>query len=103
MAATPQHEKRLTPEEEALVKQARKVLPSPEEWHRYDEDQKWLDRQRSKLVKQYPDTWVAVYKKQVVATHPNLEELLKEVRRKKVKTSDAVIGSLATDEVLMLL
>ena len=44
----------------------------PERSKRFWEDQRWIIEHIAELVREYPDQWVMVYNKQVVAASPDL-------------------------------
>lgn len=49
---------------------------------KFGEDTKWLDRHYDELKIEYPDEWVAVFKKNVVGHDRDLHELMEELEKK---------------------
>lgn len=49
---------------------------------RYFEDEKWLFEHENELAEKYPDQWVAVVNKEVVAAGKNLAEVERVAREK---------------------
>ena len=49
---------------------------------RYWEDQNWAIEHYAELIKKYPDKWVAVVNKKVVATGESIRKI-REISRKK--------------------
>jgi hypothetical protein len=46
------------------------------------EDSKWLAKNYAKLARRYPDKFVAVFNKRVVASHEDISQLMKMVERR---------------------
>lgn len=46
----------------------------------YWEDDKWLDENYMEIARQYPEMWVAIVNKQVVASGENLEEVIDKAK-----------------------
>ena len=64
----------------------RKDLPPPPPADkRYYEDLQWKRENAEALVKAYPDQWVAIANKQVVAHGKTIGETLKKARKKEVR------------------
>jgi len=53
--------------------------PIPKRWF---EDEKWFMQHSSELAQQYPDQWVAVFNKQVIAAGKNASEVLRLAKEK---------------------
>jgi hypothetical protein len=43
---------------------------------RFQADHVWIDQNREKLLKRYPDQWIAVRDRQVIASDPDFDGLL---------------------------
>ncbi len=54
------------------------------------DDSKWLAKNYSKLARLYPDKFVAVFNKKVVASHQDIAELMKLVDRALPKAARLV-------------
>ncbi len=55
-------------------------LPS----NRFFEDSHWVNENINELVKKYPDQWIAVYDKEIVAVDENLAEVEKVAAKKEI-------------------
>lgn len=51
---------------------------------RFFKDSHWVNENINELVKKYPDQWIAVYDKEVVATGDNLAKIEKIAAEKEV-------------------
>jgi hypothetical protein len=60
-------------------KEVPKPPPVPK---RYFEDEKWLFEHENELAEQYPDHWIAVVNREVVAVGKNLAEVEKSAGEK---------------------
>lgn len=69
----------------------------------FTEDSRFLESIRPELQNKYPNYWVAVYKKEVVATAATLKEIAKELAAKDVPISQVVLSYLRTEPIAMIL
>jgi len=51
---------------------------------RFFEDTRWVSENINELVKKYPDQWIAVYDKEVVAAGENLAKVEKIAGKKEI-------------------
>ena len=63
----------------------RDIPPPPPPDKQYDEDSQWMLDNAEELTKAYPDQWVAVADKQVVACGKTIGATLKRARKKGVR------------------
>ena len=71
-----------------------KSKPDPERearLQRFHEDVVWFSAHRKELTAQYPDRWVAVYRKEVVGAHEDIEELSKHLKASHVPNGRAYV------------
>ncbi len=64
------------------------VPPTPEE---YWEDSDWADEHIDEITETYPNLWVAVVNKQVVASGKVIAEIRKEAQEKTGRTNFPII------------
>lgn len=86
-----------------LINNCHIAVPEREEAELYERDQEWLKKNRTELLKQYDETWIAVYDGAVIQSHRNLDKLAEALRAQHVKPTGAVIHYLTTREFSMLL
>ena len=66
----------------------RRDIPSPPPRDKeYDADLQWKRENAAALVKAYPDQWVAIADKQVIACGKTIGATLKKARKKGVSSS----------------
>jgi len=53
---------------------------------RYGEDMRWAFDHHDELLKLYPDQWIFVINKEVIASGPNLRELIAHSQAKGIDT-----------------
>ena len=70
---------------------------------RYGTDRDWVDANRETLLQEYPESWIAVRGRKVVASSDALDELIRSMRRKRLRPEDSVIEHLTAHNVAMLL
>lgn len=73
------------------------------EMKEFEEDRIFLEEHKSNLRKKFPNKWVAIYNKQLVAVADDLESLIDELKNKNISPSKAVVEFLPTDETVMIL
>ena len=69
----------------------------------FEEDRKWIDDHRDDLLKNYAETWIAVYNGQILASHRILDALVKELEKTELEGDKAVIDYITDRELNMLL
>lgn len=69
----------------------------------FAEDTRFLESIRPELQNKYPDYWIAVYKREIVATASTLRELVKELVAKDIPPSQVVLAYLRTEPIAMIL
>ena len=47
-----------------------------DELREFQADHEWIEQNRALLIGQYPDQWIAVKIRHVIASDPNLDQLL---------------------------
>jgi hypothetical protein len=67
------------------------------------DDSKWLARNYSALAKRYPDKFVAVFNKEVVASHHDIMELMRLVDRKLPEAGKLVSTEYLAKEKAMVI
>ncbi len=65
----------------------RKDIPLPPPDKEYDEDFRWMIKNGAALVEAYPDQWVAIADKQVIACGKTMGEAMKKARKKTTRTN----------------
>ena len=56
-----------------------------------ERDAQWLDKNYSKLLEKYPDSFVAINNGEFVDASKNFQELLKKVESKKLNPANVMI------------
>lgn len=69
----------------------------------YHADALYFAAHRQELLDQYPDRWVAVYDRQVVASAKQLPRLLQQLDRQGLPRGKVFVEYLATNEDLLIL
>ena len=69
----------------------------------YDADYEWLEANREALLEEYAETWVAIRGCEVIGSAVRLDELIKSMRRRELKTPNSVIEHLTRSDVTMIL
>ena len=96
LAARAEHERRL----------AEKGITVEEEMadlRRFGEDCRYLGDHWDELLKQYPNHWVAVYRKEVIAAASTQEELIKQVSDKGHRPGKIAMKFLDTNPPILIL
>ena len=73
------------------------------EFKRYISDQQFLQSLREELLNKYPEQWVAVYSREVVAAAKSLPTLVKLLEEKRITPSKAAIDFLTSRKMAMIL
>jgi len=70
----------------------------------YEENAKWLSKHYEELKKKFNDEWVAVLDKAIVDRDPNLNNLVKRLRKKHPKVySQIAVEYITTKEIELIL
>ena len=69
----------------------------------FGEDCRYMGEIHDELVKQYPDQWVAMYLKEVIAVASTHQELLKQVSSIVQKPGSAAMGFMHTNPPILIL
>jgi hypothetical protein len=69
------------------------VERSPEDFR---DDAEYLAQHKADLRKQYPDEWIAVFNKEVVAHSRNSRELLRELKKRGLENRSPLVDFLST-------
>jgi len=67
------------------------------------EDSRWMLSRDSYLRKKYPDMFVAVREKRVVASSPDMDEIIKKLKEKSIDPKSVVIDYVSKEPVKLLL
>ena len=70
---------------------------------RFTKDTKFLESIRPELTNKYPDQWIAVYQKEVVAVDKSLKRLIDHLKDTNIPASDTVVELLRTKRIPMIL
>lgn len=69
----------------------------------FGEDCRYMGEIHDELVKQYPDQWIAMYRKEVIAVASTHQELLKQVSSIVQKPGSAASGFMHTNPPVLIL
>ncbi len=69
----------------------------------FTDDTKFLESIRTELHHQYPNCWIAIYKREVVSTAPTLKEVMRKLTERNIPKSRAVIDFLREKPIAMIL
>ena len=69
----------------------------------FEHSRSYIDSNRGKLLKQYPNCWIAVHKEQVLAADKDLRSLIGTVRRSGTHLEQVAVELLASEETPILL
>ena len=86
-----------------LLEEVKNHSPSREVGEQYASDKEWITANRDALLKKHPENWVAVYKGEVVAVHPNLRDIVEILREKKLGGLDVAAEFITAHRMNMLL
>jgi len=67
------------------------------------ESQDFIYAHQDELVKQYPDQWIAVYRKDIVGHHKDLLSLVRELRASGVPLQHIALEMLSCEETPLAL
>ncbi len=73
------------------------------ELERFRDDAIYLDEHREELMKKYPERWVAVYNKQVVADAKDHKKLIEKLKDKGISPGRVYRAYLSSKEELLIL
>jgi len=79
------------------------VTTIAEDLARYRDDTLYFDAHRDEFVATYPDQWVAIYNKQLVAAAHDLPELLQKLHDRGIPRGRAFKEFVATEDVDLIL
>ena len=68
-----------------------------------ERDERFISRNRARLIRKHPDQWVAVSQGKLVAVARNQQELLRIVDERNVPRGQIVVAFLATRSMPMIL
>ena len=69
----------------------------------YSADSAYFREHYEELLARYPDRWVAVYDRQVVAVAEDQNELISQLEREGIPPAEVYRERLSTDEDLLIL
>ena len=69
----------------------------------FREDSEFLERLRPELQSMYPNCWIAVYEKTVVAVAWTVRDIMQQLEDQKVPKARAVLNLLNTNPVPLIL
>ncbi|MBA7480331.1 hypothetical protein ES707_15782 [subsurface metagenome] len=70
---------------------------------RFGDDVRLLQSMRQELLRQYAESWVAVYEGSIIAHAKTVEELWKQLSEKGISGNEAAIDFMAKERKAMLL
>ncbi len=73
------------------------------ELQRFHRDTEYLESHWDELLETYPEQWVAIFNREVVAVAPDFDQLLADLKRKDVPIGKARIEHLTSEEDLLIL
>lgn len=71
-------------------------------YQQYSGSVHFINRDRSKLLPKYADNWVAVYNSKVVAYGKKYNDVVKDIRQKKLPIEDVAVKFLSTRKRITL-
>lgn len=69
----------------------------------FERSRSYIDSNREKLLKRYPNCWIAVHKEQVLAADKDLRGLISTIRRSGTHLEQVAVELLASEENPILL
>ena len=69
----------------------------------FEQSQSYIDSNREKLLKQYPNHWIAVNKEKVLATDKDLQNLVIVIRKSGVRLEHVAVELLTNEKTPILL
>ncbi|MBA7692571.1 hypothetical protein ES703_101138 [subsurface metagenome] len=73
------------------------------EFKRYIGDRQFLESLREELLNKYPEQWVAIYTRELVASAKSLPMLVKLLEQRRITPSKAAIDFLTSRKMAMIL
>ncbi len=69
----------------------------------FEQSRLYIDSNRDKLLKQYPNRWIAVHKEKVLATDKDLQNLVGIIRKSGVRLEHVAVELLTSEKTPILL
>jgi len=69
----------------------------------FEQSYSYVDSNREKLLKQYPNQWIAVFKDQVIAADEDLRNLVNTLRRSGTQLEQVAVELLTSEQNPILL
>ena len=69
----------------------------------FEQSRLYIDSNRDKLLKQYPNRWIAVHKEKVLATDKDLQTLVGIIRKSGVRLEYVAVELLTNEKTPVLL
>jgi len=69
----------------------------------FEHSRSFIDSNWEKLLKQYPNCWIAVYKEQVLATDKDLQNLVGIIRKTGIRLEHVAVELLTSEKPPILL
>ena len=69
----------------------------------FEQSRSYIDSNREKLLKQYPNRWIAVHKGKVLATDRDLQNLVVTIRKGSVRLEHVAVELLTSEKTPILL
>ena len=91
------------PDFQAMIKQMGGTQAISRGIQDFTERVRHFDGRRAELTKEYPNKWVAMYEKEIVASSNSLEGLLTELDSCGVSKREAIIDFLNTEPQIFIL
>lgn len=73
-----------------------------EQAEQYRSDSEYLEQNQERLLQEYPEQWIAVYKGKVQAVANDARTLLEMIGRKQLSPNEVVISFLSSKETIAL-
>ena len=69
----------------------------------FEQSQSYIDSNREKLLRQYPNRWIAVHKEKVLASDKDLRNLIATLRRSGTYLEQVAVELLTSEKTPILL
>jgi hypothetical protein len=69
----------------------------------FEHSRSYIDSNREKLLRQYPNYWIAVHKGQVLAADKDLRNLIDAIRKSGTHLEEVAVELLTSEEIPILL
>lgn len=69
----------------------------------FEQARAYIDSNREKLLKQYPNCWIVVHKEQVLVSDKDLRNLIRTIRRSGTHLEEVAVELLTSEETPILL